>query len=171
MPISTILAEGNPRTLGRSHEVIELVLHNRSALKELYGCIFSSDEIVRMRASDALEKVCRQRPNWFLGYIDKIFNEMVPINQPSVQWHAVQILGEVQLNSAQKTRFIQLIKKYIEHDSDWIVLNNSMIEYAKLARQDPRLIPYFIIELRRLEKSRLRSVAYRASKLLKEFDH
>jgi hypothetical protein len=79
-PIKAMLSGGNPRSLGRTEEVVTLVLGNGMRLHELYDCLLQDDEIVRMRASDALEKVCRQRPEWFQhmfhSYYAKIENSL-----------------------------------------------------------------------------------------------
>ena len=47
-PIKAMLAGGNPRSLGRTEEVVSLVLGDRSRLHELYGCLLEDDEIVRI---------------------------------------------------------------------------------------------------------------------------
>ena len=61
-------------------------------------CVFSADEIVRMRASDALEKVCRSRPALLQPFVPRLLGEMSRIEQASVQWHLAQILTEVRLD-------------------------------------------------------------------------
>jgi hypothetical protein len=55
------LSGGDPRTLGNVAEVVGNVLTEPRRLDDLIGCVLNSDdEIVRMRAGDALEKVCRR---------------------------------------------------------------------------------------------------------------
>ena len=68
-PIKAILTGGNPRSLERTEEVVTLVLSNSTRLHELYACLLEDNQIIRMRASDALEKVCRQQPEWLQPYI------------------------------------------------------------------------------------------------------
>jgi hypothetical protein len=67
MKISEMLAGGDPRSLGKTQEVVELVLSDQTLLDELFACLFQADEIIRMRAGDALEKVCRQKPGTSLS--------------------------------------------------------------------------------------------------------
>jgi len=59
--------------------------------------LLENDPIIRMRASDALEKISRQPLDWLQPYIPQLLTEIGPIDQPSVQWHLAQILGQVQL--------------------------------------------------------------------------
>ena len=62
MRLHAVLSGGNPRSLGNTGRVVDLVVRHPARIDELGGCLFSDDEIVRMRAGDALEKICRQRP-------------------------------------------------------------------------------------------------------------
>ena len=78
-----LAAGGHANSLGRVNEVIELTLHNKSRIGELYGCLFNEDAWVRMRAADALEKICRQHADWIAPYIDKIQAELSASTQPS----------------------------------------------------------------------------------------
>ena len=170
MSIESILSGGNPRTFGKTDEVVSDVLKNHSKLKELFECLYSDDEIVRMRAGDALEKICRQEPKWFDPYIERLLQEVSKIDQPSVQWHLAQILGGLQLSQSQKSRAVEILKRNIESSTDWIVLNNSLEVFAQFARDDTKLLPYFMGQLSRHSNSRHKSVAKRAGKLLAAFD-
>src|SRR5687768_2291677 len=91
---------GKSNSLGRVNEVIDLVINDRSRLDELYGCITNEDAWVRMRAIDALEKICRQHPDWLLPFIDKFRDELTIIDQASVRWHLAQIYGQINLSDA-----------------------------------------------------------------------
>jgi len=42
--------------------VVQAASRQPGRLAELVQCVFSADEIIRMCASDALEKVCRSHP-------------------------------------------------------------------------------------------------------------
>jgi hypothetical protein len=53
-------------------------------------------------APDALEKVCRQHPDWLEAFIDRFSNDLATSTQPSIQWHLAQIYREVDLTPAQK---------------------------------------------------------------------
>ena len=135
-PIKAILTGGNPRSLERTEEVVTLVLGNSIRLNELYGCLLEDDEIIRMRASDALEKVCRQRPEWLQAYVPKLLTDVAPIDQASVQWHLAQILGEVELAPKQRAAACSILKRNLAEKKDWIVVNYSMETLAKFSKYD-----------------------------------
>lgn len=164
-----MLSGGSPRTLAGANEVAELVLANPDRLAELYDLLFQDDAIIRMRTADALEKVCRVRPDLFIRYIEQLLTRVASIQQPSVQWHLAQMLGEVELMPEQKHRATTLLNDYLDNNTDWIVLNNTLETLAGFVRADAALKPEFVERLLKLRSCRHKSVARRAEKLLGEF--
>lgn len=166
-----VLAGGDRRTLRNVGAVVREAIDNPKRIAELVGCIIGrDDEIVRMRASDALEKVCRQRPALVQPHLAKLLGPMALLDQPSVQWHVAQMLPELSLTDAQRERAVEILCRYLESSSDWIVLNCSLDSLAKLSRTDDVLVPLLIQHLRRYEHSPYRSLTSRARRLLAEFD-
>ncbi len=118
---------GKSNSLGRVNEVIDLVLSNRDRLEELYDCLFHDDAWARMRAADAIEKICRERPDWIEPFIDRMQREISDTTQPSILWHLAQIYRQVSLNDKQRDFAIKWLKKQIStKDVDWIVAANTM---------------------------------------------
>ena len=171
MNIQAALTGGNPRTLGNTEQVVAYVNAHPQKLGELFKCLKSTDEIVRMRTGDALEKICREQPEWFGPYIDSLLSDVAAIDQPSVQWHLAQMIGELPLNETQRRRALEVLKRNLETASDWIVLNYSLETFTIFTRKDASLQKYFIERLKVLSCDSRKSVAKRASKLLLEFEH
>lgn len=169
MTFNDMLSGGNPRTLGQSAKAIELVLTDSSRLKELMDCIFSGDEIVRMRASDALEKLSRQKPEWFKPFVGQLLNDWPTVRQPSVQWHLAQMLSEVSLSKQEKQKAILVLKNNLEAMDDWIVTNLTLESLATFARDTSLNRNQFKTILYSQLKSRHKSVRSRVNKLLLEF--
>jgi TPR repeat protein len=158
---------GKSNSLGRVNDVISLVQNDRSRLDDLYRCLFFEDAWVRMRAADALEKICREHPDWLLAYLDRFPKDLASSNQPSIQWHLAQIYGEVTLTPEQKAFAIDWLKRLLATvEVDWIVSANAMDTLAQFARDGS--VPKS--ELRKLvkiqQKHKSKSVVRRASKLL-----
>jgi len=168
--IEARLTGGSPRSLGRTEEVVADVLADRGLLDELFECLFNADEIVRMRAADAIEKVCRQHPDWVLPFVDRLLDEGARIEQPSVQWHLAQMLGEVSLTGSQRAAAVAILRRNLEQATDWIVLNYTLAVFATFVRDDPSLREFFTGQLRRHQAGPLKSVRKRATTLLAEFD-
>lgn len=167
--IKQALTGGDRSSLGRTEEVVGWVLANKDRLPELFEGLFDEDEIVRMRAGDGLEKVCRQNPHWLKPYTKRLLTEVSTIEQASVQWHLAQMLGEISLGAEDKAKAITLLKRYLEADQDWIVTNCSLETLAKFAREDNSLRPDFLLILKKHRNNRRKSVVSRVRKLLKEF--
>lgn len=123
-----MLAEGGKRnTLGRAEEVVQIVLADSSRLDELYQCLFEDDAWLRMRAIDALEKVCRVHPAWLELYVDRLLDEVAAIDQASIQWHLAELFREIDLSPRQRQQAITIMKRNIARSSaDWIVASNTM---------------------------------------------
>jgi len=100
--IEGMLSGGDRRSLRGVEEAISLVLADTSAFDSLFQCLFSDDEVVRMRASDALEKIARDQPVRFASYRRRLLTEIAEIDQPSVQWHLAQIFAEIELTPKQR---------------------------------------------------------------------
>jgi hypothetical protein len=167
---SDMLTGGRPNSLGRTPEVVDIVLADRARLKELLASLADSDELVRMRAGDALEKVCREQPGWFGPHVERVLGEAGNIEQPSVQWHVAQMLQHLRdgLSEDQVRRATELLRRNLSRSTDWIVLNVTMDVLAGWAEHDPALAEWLAGELERLRGDARRSVAMRAAGHLSE---
>ncbi len=164
-----LMVGGKTNSLGRAKEIIEIVLSDKSQLDELYDCLFHDDAWARMRAADAIEKVCRTHPEWLEPYIDKFLTELTPSRQPSIQWHLAEIFGEVSLTKAQRQRTIDWMKGLLSsEDTDWIVAANSMKTLAMFTKDGviPKLQMIELLKIQQKHKSK--AVVRRATKLLEE---
>ena len=156
--------------MGAVDAVITLCKAQPDRLDELISCVIDCpDEIVRMRASDALEKICRAQPSLVQPRLSVILGAMSRIDQPSVQWHAAQMLAELRLNARQRRRAVRILDDNLKRSTDWIVLNCTLGALAVLARQQPELVEVLRVELHRFANHHLKSVSWRARKLLAEF--
>ncbi len=160
-----MLRGGHPNSLGETEQVVAIVLADHGRLAELFAAITDSDEVVRMRVGDALEKVCREQPDWFVPHIDAILNDLGSVDQPSVQWHVAQLLQHLRadLSVEQKQRATRLLQRNLTTSTDWIVLNVTMDVLTEWATDAPALAGWLRPELERLLQDQRRSVAKRAS--------
>lgn len=163
-----LLQGGHPNSLGRTAEVVAVVLADHSRLEELFATVTDPDAVVRLRVGDALEKVCRERPDWFVEHVDRVLDELGEIPQPSVQWHVAQMLDRLHgdLSEDQERRATALLQRNLAHSTDWIVLNVTMDVLSRWASGDARLAEWLAPQLQRLREDSRRSVATRASRRL-----
>lgn len=169
MNIQTVLAGGDRRSLGRAEEVVRRILTGSLTVGELFECLFSTDEIVRMRAGDALEKVCRTQPALVTPFTERLLQDVPRIRQPSVQWHLAQILAELPLSNEQSERAIRLLRYNLHTMNDWIVTNLTLEALAVFARKGALPKNELAHILSAHQTSRYKSVTKRVNKLIQEF--
>jgi hypothetical protein len=164
-----MLTGGHPNSLGRTVEVVEIVLADPAQLERLYRCYFSADEVVRLRTSNAFKRICRTQPAWLVPYVDRFLSEVAQIDQPSAQWTLAQLLLELDsfLTSSQRKQAIAVLKRNLLASNDWIVLNMTMQTLGHWARHDADLLAWLRPALERLSGDPRKSVAKTAEKVLK----
>jgi hypothetical protein len=162
-----MLTGGHPNSLGRTIEVVDLVLENPVKLSDLYNCYFSTDEIVRLRTSNAIKRISREKPQWLIPYIDKLISEISTIQQASAQWTLAELFQtlSVFMSEIQHTNALKTLKQNLETATDWIVLNNTMETLGEWAVADSELKAWLLPHLARLSGDSRKSVAGRAKKI------
>ncbi len=168
-PSAQALAAGNPRSLGRTGELVDRVLGAPEQLDELFACLFDADEVVRMRAADALEQVCRAQPGRLEPYVGRLLGEASKIDQPSVRWHLAQMLAETDLTGADRDRAVAILLGNLDQSDDCVVINCTLDSLAAFAREGWITRRRITSALRRFEGDRRKSLASRARRLLAEF--
>ncbi len=168
----TMLSGGHSNSLGRTVEVVDLVLADRSRMADLYQCYFSEDEVVRLRVSSAMKRLTIAHPDWTMDFMDGLLSEIAAIDQASTQWTLAILFDETRhlLSAAQHDRALEIIKHNLEHHDDWIVLNTSLKVLFEWAADDDDLLAWLKPQMQRLSKDKRKSVSGRASKLLAELD-
>lgn len=162
------LTGGHPNSLGNTVEIVDEVLAEQKLFDELFNCYFSEDEIVRLRVSSAMKRICKEKPEYLLPYLDRFLTEISEIDQPSTKW-TLALLFEMldkYFTSEQLERAKSIVKNNLEYESDWIVLNNSMETLAKWGKTDFELYEWLIPQLEKSSKDERKSVSKRAIKLL-----
>jgi hypothetical protein len=165
----TMLTGGHPNSLGRTVEVVNLILEDQTKFSELYSCYFSKDEIVRLRTSNAMKRICAEHPEWLEPYLDRFISEVANIRQASAQWTLAQLFAalESRMSKGQKQKAVKVMQRNLKHNNDWIVQNQTMQTLADWAKTDEALGEWLEPHLDRLADDERKSVAGRAKKLRK----
>lgn len=162
-----MLTGGHPNSLGNTEQVVALVLQDRRKLQDLYDCYKSEDEVVRLRVSSSLKRVCKVKPEWVAEHLDGLLDDISQIDQASTKWtlSSLFVLLDTHMDAAQKKQAIALMQRNLHYD-DWIVQNTTAESLAYFAKQDAALKTWLLPELNKLTESRHKSVARRAHKLI-----
>lgn len=170
LDFETMLSGGHPNSLGRTVELVDIVLKDEKLLKNLFDCYKSNDEVVRLRVSNAIKRVCKEKPKWLVPYLDHMIENVSKINQASTQWTLAQLfmLLRHEMNNKQRTASTEVVKKNLSESEDWIVLNFSMEAISKWAEDDGSLKDWLLPILIKRTKDRRNSVKKRAEKYLSQ---
>jgi len=168
-----MLAGGHPNSLGRTIEVVDIILSDSSRLEELFNCYFSPDAVVRLRTSNAMKRICKVQKKWLLPYIDRLLSQVSQIEQASAQWTLAQLLNQLDefLSQKQREQAKTVLKNNLGKYSDWIVLNATMETLAKWSKSDLELKNWFKPYLAELSQDKRKSVVNRATKITKQLNY
>ncbi len=166
--IESKLKGGYPNSLGNTIEVVNSILEKEQHFDELFNCYFSDDEIVRLRVSNAMKRICKEKTEYLLPYIDRFIKDIAKIDQASTKWTIAQLFSMLEANFSleQLTKAKEIVKQNLATETDWIVLNTSMETLAHWAKDDTELHSWLVPHLERLSKDKRKSVSKKASKLL-----
>jgi len=133
--IEKLLSGGNLRTVGKSEEVVKMVLSKPGLFRDVVSAILSDNAGIRMRASDAVEKITRLHPEWLEPHKKLFINRIAEIEQQEVRWHTSQILPRLNLTADERKKVFALLLSYLD-DNSRIVNTCSMQALADIALQD-----------------------------------
>lgn len=155
------------RSIGRSEEVVRLVLKQPKLFRLLMACLWHDDAVVRMRAADAAEKVSEENLRLLQRYKSQLLGLLVETEQIELRWHLAQMIPRLKLNAAERKRAADALRRYLD-DRSSIVRTFALQALADLSQHDAGLR----CETQRLLEEALRSgtaaMKARARKLLKQ---
>lgn len=165
-PFEAMLTGGHPNSLGRTIEVVETVLANPSRFDELFSCYRSDNEIVRLRVSNAMKRVEKERHDLLVPYIDTFLTEIGALDQASAQWTLADLFSALQgdMTLDQKAAARAIMQSNLSDQHDWIVLNRTMDTLLKWAHEDANLAAWLAPHLDRLAEDPRKSISKKAIK-------
>ena len=162
-----MLSGGHPNSLGRTLEVVAMIEAEPVLLDGLYDCYFSSDEVVRLRVSNAFKRICRAHAEWLVPFIDRFINTISGIDQASTQWTLAELFMRLadEMNAEQFAAARTHLCKNLGHHQDWIVLNTTMKTLTEWAKVDAELKAWLLPQLEHLCGDSRKSVAKTAGRM------
>lgn len=164
--IEKLLSYGDLRTAGNSEKVLELVFNDPELFDSVVNSIFSDNPATRMRASDAVEKISIDHPEWLKPYKKLFLTKIAEIKQKEVKWHVAQILPRFTLTPKEREKVYNIMLVYLD-DSSQIVKTFAMQALTDIALQDTNYIDRVRSIVLNLMKNGAPSQQSRGRKLLK----
>lgn len=167
--IEKLLSVGDLRSAGNSEKVVKMVFANPGLFGEVVDAIFSDNEATRMRASDAVEKITRNHPEYLKPHKRTFLNKVSKIEQKEVRWHTAQILPRLTLTAKEREKVYNLMLEFLD-DKSSIVRTFAMRALTDIALQDKTYVKktrHLILELMGTGSPAMKS---RGKKLITELD-
>lgn len=168
-PLRDLLAGSDLRSIGRADEVAAQVLADPGLFGRLIDGMTDPDPVIRMRCSDAAEKVTRRRPELLAPYRARLLGEIAEVRQQEVRWHVALMLPRLRPTGPDLERAVALMEEYLADDSR-IVRVSAMQCLAELALQRPELRDRVRPLLERLTETGTPAMRARGRKLLRRLD-
>jgi hypothetical protein len=111
------LLGGDIRSDGMANEAAEFVLTNPEVYEELYAGLSVSDEVIRSRTADVLEKVARVKPALLKGNLSEFIHMAKTEPKAAVKLHLAMIFGHLAVYEDEKERLISALVHLLEDTS------------------------------------------------------
>jgi hypothetical protein len=164
-----MLRGGDRRSIGCSNQVAAEVLRKPSRFAELIECLWLDDEIVRMRAADAAEKISAKIPGILAPFKHALLALADEATQPEMRWHLALMIPRLPLSLAEKTRATSALRSFL-NDRSSIVKTFAIQGLTELSRGQPDLEADVIDLLESACRSGTPAMKARSHKLLKQLN-
>lgn len=137
--IEAQLKGGDRRSIGRSNEIVSLVLRQPRQFPQLMKCLWNENPVVRMRAADAIEKISSQKPELLRRCKAELLGLLGEATQQELRWHLAALIPRLPLTKNEIARAWAALTRYL-NDRSSIVKTFALQGLADLARLDPTLL-------------------------------
>jgi hypothetical protein len=138
MSIRTMLQGGDRRSKGRWDSLAADAVHDPGLVSELVAALLDEDELVRLRAADALEKASAELPEILAPHAAAIIGPAADLEQHDVRWHIAQMLPRLALDGAGLRRAMSVLEATLAGTSV-VARVMAMDALAELAERAPAL--------------------------------
>lgn len=167
--ILDLLVGGDRRSIGKSDEVVQIVLRQPANFDALFQGFYSPHPVVRMRTADAVEKITAEKPELLLPYHTPMLEMLEHCEQMEVQWHLAQIIPRLSLSPTEVFECYHKVEKYLASPS--AIVNTFALQcLVDLAFQQNTLLTETKRHLKAGGTSRSKAVQSRCRKLIKEME-
>ncbi len=105
---------GGDRRMNHMVKTVIAQVNEPVLFAELTQLVENENELVRMRAADAIEKITKRHPDWLQPYAHKLVNEWSSIEQQEVRWHIALLFPRVQLTQLQRQQVIKNLMAWLQ---------------------------------------------------------
>lgn len=163
-----MLSGNDLRSTGNSDEVAALI-KSQDQFDELFPLMGHPDKVVSMRASDAVEKVTTNFPQFLVPHKPMLFELMDSATRNVVKWHLAQLVTRIELDESEFARVWQKLYEWAaDKKESRIVRVFSITSMFEMLQQYPDLQREFDLLISEMETEGIPSINARLRLLRKK---
>jgi hypothetical protein len=159
------LKGGDRRSIGKSNEVVAMILKEPELFDALFSGLFADDPMIRMRSADAAEKVTADHPEYLAPYKKTLLKSLAKVEQAEVRWHVAPMLARLSLSKSEQGAVINVLTGYM-NDKSSIVRTMAMQALYDLAERYEALRTVALLHINELVTIGTPAMKARGKKLL-----
>lgn len=159
------LSGGDRRSIGKSNEVVAMVLKEPGLFDTLFSVLFADDPVIRMRSADAAEKATSVHPEYLAPYKTSLLKSLANVEQAEVRWHVAPMLARLPLSKSEQAGVIDVLTGYM-NDRSSIVKTTAMQALYDLAERYEVWRPVALLHIKELVAIGTPAMKARGKKLL-----
>jgi HEAT repeat protein len=137
-PVLDWLSGGDLRSDGMANEVAEVVLKNPDLLDEVIMGLEDSDDVIRGRTADALEKIARVKPDLLVEHLPRLLQVITEDPIPMVKMHLAMIMGHLAIYQEHVESLTECLFNLLEDESVF-ARSWAIVSLCIFARKYPHL--------------------------------
>jgi hypothetical protein len=116
-PISDWLSGEDLRSDGMANEVADVVLKNPALFDEVMMGLDETNDVIRGRTADALEKIARVKPDLLVEHLPKLLQVAEEDTIPMVKMHLAMIMGYLAIYQEHVESLTECLFNLLEDES------------------------------------------------------
>jgi hypothetical protein len=142
-PILDWLSGEDLRSDGMANEVADVVLKNPSLFDEVMMCLDETNDVIRGRTADALEKIARVKPDLLVEHLPKLLQVAGEDTVPMVKMHLAMIMGHLAIYQERVDSLTKSLFNLLEDESVF-TRSWAIVSLCIFARKFPHLQPQIV---------------------------
>ena len=162
-----LLKGGDLRSLGQVDQLISEITQRRD-FEKLFSLMWHPDKIVATRATDAIEKISRNYPEWLDPHRKVLLDRCLKVPDKMIRWHLALLLPRLRLHEEEVGMAWDCLRNRVQSTAESkIVRVNSLQALFELTKNHPPLRTDLLLLFEQVEREHIPSLNARIRKLRK----
>jgi hypothetical protein len=156
-----LLTGGDRRSVAQSARALDIVRADRTRVADLVALTQDDDWLVSMRATDLIDKLAHEYPEWVEPYRRILIGPLADSDKWEIRLQVVRALPLFKWTAPERRRAVAILLRDVDHPQTFVKAW-ALDGLAAFAEDDPALLPLVRRRLRQFERSGSKALAARA---------